>query len=175
MQDTDVLNQDTTVSAQWQSAEPDVTHGRVNGYLTMSIDCETDLDEPSYYFFEWHITDFNTSSQAALAEAGVVAEFAVWDTIDRQIPVASVDTNTDARLAIPATGAVVVRYNQSANYLPEICPDKGGSSDANFYPEDKFIFRFRKPDNTVLFQSVINLSAFKPAQLTRIDDLEFSW
>ena len=57
MQDSDILNQDTTVSAQWQSAEPDVTHGRVNGYLTMSIDCETDLDEASNYFFEWHITD----------------------------------------------------------------------------------------------------------------------
>lgn len=175
MQDSDILNEDTTVSAQWQSAEPNVTHGRVNGYLTMSIDCETDLDAASDYFFEWHITDFNIPSQAALAEAGVVAEFAVWDAIDRQTPMTSVDNNTDATLAIPATGAVVVRYNQSANYLPEICPDKGGNSDVNFDTEDKFIFRFRKLDNTVLFQFVLNLGAFKPAQLTRINDLEFSW
>lgn len=175
MQDTNVLNQDTTVTAQWQSTEPDVTHGRVNGYLTMSIDCETEPDEPSYYFFEWHITDFNTPSQATLAETGIVAEFAVWDAMDRQGLITSVDKDTDATLTIPASGAVVVRYNQSANYLPEICPDKGGSSDANFQPEDKFIFRFRKPDNTVLFQHVLNLSAFKPAQLTRIDDLAFSW
>lgn len=51
MDDLTVLNQDTTVIAQWQGAEPDVTHGRVNGYLTMSINCETDVDEPSYYFF----------------------------------------------------------------------------------------------------------------------------
>lgn len=95
--------------------------------------------------------------------------------MDEQGLITSVDKDTDARLAIPATGVVVVHYNQSATYIAEVCPEKGGNPDGNFSPECKFIFRFRKPDNTVLFQSVINLSAFKPAQLTRIDDLEFSW
>ena len=174
MDDLTVLNQNTTVNAYWQKVEPDVTHGSINGYLTVEIDCGTDA-ETSDFTYTWHITDFNTVSQATLGEAGIIAEISLWDKLDETSWNLSEDTDVDAKLVIPASGSVTLSFSQTSTYIGETCPDKGGNPDMNYGSNTKLIFRFRKPDKTVLFQSKINLSPFKIAQLTKLDNLEFSW